>query len=317
MPTCQLPMLHGIHAIVYALFDENEELDRKAMRRQIEVCLKAGVHGIAALGLATEVSKLSKREKFTIIEWVAEDNAGRVPLAITISGPSIAEQIEQARCAERLGADWLILQPPAAGNYSASEYIDFFCAVARSTALPVAIQNAPAFLGRGLAVNDIIELRRNCPNFSVIKAEASAVDTAALIEATNGSLPIFNGRAGLELVDNLDVGCRGLILAPDCIDYAVQAYNRYRAGEIAAANAIYRTVAPAIIFEMQGIETLICYGKRLFCARAGFKIVDRAPALRPTAAGLRLVKKYADELGPMNAIESRSDPPLSHTWRQI
>ena len=313
MPSRQPPILHGIHAIVYALFDKNEALDRKAMRRQVEICLKAGVHGLAALGLATEVAKLSEREKAAIIEWLAEDNAGRVPLAITISGSSVAEQIGQARCAERSGADWLIMQPPAAGHYSASEYIDFFCAVARSTELPVAIQNAPAFLGRGLAMHDIVELRERCPNFSVIKAESSAVDTAALIEATNGSLPVFNGRAGLELVDNLDVGCQGLILAPDCIDFFVQAYNHYRAGEIAAADAIYRTVAPAVIFEMQGIETLICYGKRLFGARAGFKVVDRAPALRPTPAGLRLVKKHADELGPMNATERRTEPALTHT----
>jgi dihydrodipicolinate synthase/N-acetylneuraminate lyase len=32
---------HGIHAIVYALFDENERLDRAAMRRQVQACLAA------------------------------------------------------------------------------------------------------------------------------------------------------------------------------------------------------------------------------------------------------------------------------------
>ena len=46
--------LHGIHAILYALFDEAERLDRDAMRRQVGICLAAGVHGMAALGLATE-----------------------------------------------------------------------------------------------------------------------------------------------------------------------------------------------------------------------------------------------------------------------
>jgi dihydrodipicolinate synthase/N-acetylneuraminate lyase len=48
-------MKRGVHAF----FDAGEELDRQAMRRQVELCLEADVAGIAALGLATEVAKLS------------------------------------------------------------------------------------------------------------------------------------------------------------------------------------------------------------------------------------------------------------------
>ena len=55
---------------------------------------------------------------------------------------------------------------------------------------------------------------------------------------------------------------------------------------------------PAITFIMQSIETLICYGKRIFGARAGIAIHDRGPSLRPTEFGLRLVERYARELGP-------------------
>ena len=287
MPTPTPPSFHGIYAMVYALFDRNGNPDRDAMRRQVDICIQSGAHGMAVLGLASEVSKLSERERAALIEWMAADTAGRVPLAVTISGSSVGEQRRLVRIAEGAGADWLILQPPAVGHYSSAEYIAFYCAVAQETKLPVAIQNAPTFLGRGLTTRDILELRRGCPNFLLIKAEGSVVETAALIEATDGTLPVFNGRAGLELVDNLDIGCRGLILAPDCIDYAVQAYNDYRAGEIFRANSIYSTIAPAVVFVMQGIEFLICYGKRLFGTRAGFDIHDRPPALRPTGAGMR------------------------------
>ena len=33
------------------------------------------------------------------------------------------------------------------------------------------------------------------------------------------------------MVDNLKVGCRGLILAPDLIDHAVKVYDAYRTGD--------------------------------------------------------------------------------------
>ena len=44
---------------------------------------------------------------------------------------------------------------------------------------------------------------------------------------------------------------------------------------------------------MQSLEHLICYGKRIFGARAGITIHDRAPALRPTEFGLSLVGHWA------------------------
>ena len=53
-------MFPGIHAIAFALFNADETLDRAAMRRQTEICLASGVDGMAALGLATEVSKLQR-----------------------------------------------------------------------------------------------------------------------------------------------------------------------------------------------------------------------------------------------------------------
>lgn len=292
------PPFTGIHAMLFALFDEAEQLDRVAMRRQTEICLEMGVHGMAALGLATEVSKLTLAERLAVMEWVAEDTTGKVPLAFTIFGGSVAEQAEQVRAAERLGADWVILQPPMVGAFGAGEYIRFFGRVAQATALPVAIQNAPAYMGRGLSSDDIRELVRQHPNICLIKGEGPASEIRQLIEVTEGRLPVMNGRGGLELADNLRAGCAGLILAPDTIDHALRAHERFRAGDEAGAEAAYRAALPAIVFIMQSIESLICYGKRIFGARAGIAIHDRGPALRPSRFGLDLVEKYVETLGP-------------------
>jgi 4-hydroxy-tetrahydrodipicolinate synthase len=290
--------LHGIHAILYALFDQNEALDRLAMRRQTEICIKAGVHGLAALGLATEVSKLSEAERFTVMDWLAEDRSQDIPLCFTIYGSSVAEQTRQIRHAEKAGADWVILQPPMVGAYAAREYIDFFIRVANATSLPVGIQNAPAFLGRSLTITDMIELNKHAANVSIIKGEGPVVDIANLIAATENQFAVLNGRAGLEFTDNLKVGCRGLIIAPDLIDYAVKLYTAHRDGKHNEAEALYRTILPAIVFTMQGVENLICYGKRLFAARAGLTVFDRAPATRSTATGDTMVGNFVRDLGP-------------------
>ena len=89
----------GIHAVLYALFDAEEQLDRAAMRRQVEACVAAGVDGIVVLGLATEVAKLTEAERRQVIEWTAQDIAGRLPLGVTIYGNSAIEQLALLRAA--------------------------------------------------------------------------------------------------------------------------------------------------------------------------------------------------------------------------
>ncbi len=137
-----------------------------------------------------------------------------------------------------------------------------------------------------------------------MKGEGPAVDIARLIEATGGRLPVFNGRGGLEMIESLQAGCAGMVVAPDVIDRAVQIYESFRNGDLAAADEGYRRILPAITFVMQSIETFICYGKRVFAARAGFDVHDRAPALRPTPFGLDRVKEHSH---PAWANECRQD----------
>lgn len=287
----------GIHAILYALFDAQEQLDRGAMRRQVEFCLEHGAHGIAALGLATEVSKLTVPERRTVMEWAAEDVGGRKPLGFTIYGTSVGEQIELVRAAETAKADWVILQPPMVGSFAAGEYIRFFGRVADATNLPVAIQNAPAYMGRGLSAEDIRSLVAQHPNITLVKGEGPATEIRQLIETTEGRLPVLNGRGGLELIENLRAGCAGMILAPELIDLTVKIYESFVSGNEAEAERIYREALPAIVFVMQSLESLICYGKRIFGARAGITIHDRAPAMRPTTFGLDLVRHHVQQAG--------------------
>ncbi len=295
-------MFPGIHAIAYALFTADERLDRAAMRRQTEICLAAGVDGMAALGLATEVSKLREVERRTIMDWTAEDVAGRVPLAFTIYGNSVAEQVEQIHHAESVKADWVILQPPNVGSYSGLEYIRFFGRIADQTTLPVAIQNAPAYMGRGLTADEIRDLVTQHRNVRLLKGEASVVDIQRVIEATEGRLPVFNGRGGLELTDNFRAGVVGMILAPDTIDKQVAIWRAMSEGRTAESDVLYEKALPTILFVMQSIESLICYGKRIYAARAGLTIYDRAPALRPTPLGLELVAAHAARMGPFASV---------------
>ena len=284
--------LPGIHCVLYAMFDAEERLDRAAMAAQMDWVRAQRPDGVTVLGLATEVGKLSEAERRQVIDWAAADR-GDLLLSVTVSGNSVAEQAALAAHARAAGADWLILQPPMAGAYPAAEYVDFFARVGQGAGLPFAIQNAPAYLGRSLSPADIAALAARCPDFAAVKAEVGAADLAALAAATGERLVLMNGRGGLEMTDALRAGARGFIVAPDVLPGVMACWRAWEAGDEAGAETAYAAFLPEATFAMQSLEHLICYGKRIFAARAGLTVHDRAPSLRPTAAGLAMAARWS------------------------
>lgn len=289
----------GIYPVLYAFFGRSGALDRGAMRRQVQACLAGGAHGVAVLGLATEVSKLSPAERRQVVEWVADDLAGRVPLAVTVFGRSPEEQVEAMRHAEGAGAAWVILQPPPQPGMAEADLMRFMAPVLDAARIPAGLQNAPELMGLGLAPESIARLAAAHPALQVLKAEGPATLVRQVVERTGGRLAVLNGRGGLELLDNLRAGAAGMIPAPDCFDVQVRVYEAMTAGQEAEAERLYATALPAIVFAMQGIGHLVCYGKRLVAARLGLgEVHDRGPAVVPTPFGMACVERFAAALGP-------------------
>jgi 2-keto-3-deoxy-L-arabinonate dehydratase len=220
------PSFAGIWPILYAFFTPADTLDRALMRRQARLCVAGGAHGMAVLGLATEVAKLTPAERRSVVEWAAEDLAGRLKLAVTIFGATPEEQSEAVAHAAGQGAVLAILQPPRDPSLGEAGLQRFFGRVMERSPIPMAIQNAPEYLGIGLSPGGIAELSRRHANFRVLKGEGPAVLIARVVAETEGRLAVFNGRGGLELPDNLRAGCAGLIPAPDCFEAQVRSMRR-------------------------------------------------------------------------------------------
>lgn len=291
---------HGIYPMLYAFFRRDGGLDREAMRRQVRAALAGGAHGVAVLGLATEVAKLSPDERARLVDWVADDLDGRLPLAVTVAPGNVEAQIAGGRAATAAGAAWVILQPPPERGEPEAHYARHFGAVMAALDLPVAIQNAPEYTGVGLSATAIADLVQAHANFRVLKGEGPVTVVRQAIEATGGRVAVFNGRNGQELPDNLRAGCVGMIPATDTFDTQVRIYEAMRAGREDEAEGLYREVLPAIVFGMQSLDALVCYGKRMAARRLGLgEVVDRAPALVPTAFGLACADRFAERMGPL------------------
>jgi len=291
--------ISGTYPMLYAFFDEAGRLRRDAVARQVDASIACGAAGIAVLGLGTEVQKLGREERRSLVEWTIEAVHGRVPVAVTVADGNVPDMIDSARFARETGASWLILQPPRPPA-SGAHLIKFFGAVADSVDCPIGIQNAPEFLGIGLSPADLLALNRAHPNVTVVKAESTALTVAGVIGELGGRMKVFNGRAGFELLDNLRAGVDGMIPGTETIDLQVGIERAMREGEESLAEELYRKLLPAVAFMMQGLSTFLLYGKLIAAHRLGIAPSEnRIPSDIATPTGLAWAKRFADELGPL------------------
>jgi 4-hydroxy-tetrahydrodipicolinate synthase len=300
---------HGIYPMIYTFFDDAGRIDRQALKKQLDACVSGGVHGIAILGIVTEFNKLDVNERRQLVEWTAEDLAGRVPLAVTINELSVQGQIEMAKAAADARADWIILQPPPIKNVPESELIDFLGRVADASTLPVAVQNNPMNLDVWLSNTGLKTLHRNHPNVTLLKGEGPIEYVRRMMDETDGVFRVFNGRGGLELPSSIRLGCAGLIPAPDCADVMARIFDLMTDGnpeergsqapqaQLEEAERLHAAILPLLTYIMASPEHMLCYGKRMFAQRIGLREVHpRHPCVMPSTFGLDVIQRYGASL---------------------
>ena len=288
---------HGVYPMIYCYFDKYGEIFDEPIKASVNSMIEHNIQGLAVLGLASEVNKLSYKNKIKLLECVCDTNQKCVPLSVTISENSVGGQIEFAKIAKGCGADWFVLQPPPVPDSSESQLLNFFSAVIEKVDGPVGIQNAPQYLGFGLSTDGIKKLFKRHENFKLIKTELGSCDVKKLFEETAGKIDIFNGVGGCELPDVIRAGAAGIIPGSESFDVLLKIYNHMRMNDEPEAEKLYREILPLLLFLEDSIDHLVNYGKVALARR--LQILEGSPALPSaicTEFGLKVVQRYIDTL---------------------
>jgi 4-hydroxy-tetrahydrodipicolinate synthase len=286
--------------MIYCFFDKRNQIDKKFIEDEIKLINSLNVKGIACLGLGTEVNKLSFNEKIQIIELISKYKNKNTYLTITISGENYNDQLKLIKIANIHKADWLILQPPAKKKLSENECLNFFDSIIKNVNKNtyIGIQNAPEYLKSSLSTQNVLKLYKKYKNFRYIKGEGTAKILAPIIKSYPKDLKVFNGRAGLEIIESLMSGCQGIMPSVEFSDKLNEIYLLIKKENLINAKKKYHLIEPYIKFVMKDIPTFICYGKRIFAYRMGVnKIFDRKPYLKASNYGIKKSKIIANNLG--------------------
>ena len=237
----------GIMPAVTTKFLDNDKLDLKTFKINIEEQLSAGVHGIVLGGSLGESSTLDENEKKTLLNQTVEIVSGRIPVIMNIAASSTKKAIESAILAERNGASGLMILPPMKYKADNRETLEFFKKIAAKTSLEIMIYNNPVDYGIEVTLSMFEELM-SIKNIVAVKESTRNISNITKIKANFGDrYKILAGVDTLAL-ESLMMGADGWVAGLVCAfpKETVAIYELYKAGRTKEAIEIYRWFLPLL-----------------------------------------------------------------------
>jgi 4-hydroxy-tetrahydrodipicolinate synthase len=202
--------LEGILVPIITPFTADNQVNVDALGQLVNRFVDQGVAGIVACGTTGEYYALNEAERKVVLETVVEAVAGRATLVAGINALNTPDAIRNAKQAEALGYECLMLATPPYSLPEQAGIVEHFQTVAGATSLPIIMYDFPARVGTQIAIETVVELAR-LPNIVAIKESSGDFNRAlALIQADIPDFQIISGSDDLAL-DFLFWGVRGWI----------------------------------------------------------------------------------------------------------
>lgn len=222
--------LGGVLPIPVTTFGENGSLDLDGLRSQVDFCVDHGAHGIVYPGVVSEFYTLTDAERMSAVEAVCEAVAGRVPVAVGVTGASTPSAVMFTEHAATLNVAAVMTMVPYVQHFfgPSTEFVRQHTASVAAVGLPVIMQNARVGFPLGAAA--LADVVAAVPGVRYLKEESNPPThgMSRVIEAIGDQIDgVFGGVGGVYLVNELERGAVGTMPSPAFIDRIVDAYDAY------------------------------------------------------------------------------------------
>jgi 4-hydroxy-tetrahydrodipicolinate synthase len=244
----------GVYAVLPTPFGESGEIDDASLRRVIDLFLAAGVDGVTALGVTSEVARLSEAERDRVLDTVLAHVAGRVPVIVGTTAEGLRLATDYTRRARQAGAAAVMMSPPRMPKINSDAVVRHFAEVAAAVEIPIVVQDYPPISGYAMEPALLARIAREVAAARTIKLEdpPTPFKTARILELSAGvDVQILGGLGGVFLLEELLAGAAGAMTGFSYPEILVKVVALFRSGRVdEAADAFYRAV-PLMRFEFQ------------------------------------------------------------------
>jgi dihydrodipicolinate synthase/N-acetylneuraminate lyase len=256
--------LRGVLPVLQAPFDDDDRLDEAALASEIEWVFGCGVDGVV-LGMVSESLRLSDDERFTFAEIICKRAVALGPVVISVGAESTSIAVLRAKHAATVGASALMATSPLMGSGATEHELEkYFSAVLEAVDLPLIVQDASGYAGRGLSIDLQVHLFETFGDRVQFKPEGPPVGIAisSIMEKTQGQARIFEGLGGAALVESYRRGVIGSMPAADLCWAVVALWRALERGDFTRA---YEIAAPlsALIAMQVNLDAFVVIEKHL------------------------------------------------------
>jgi dihydrodipicolinate synthase/N-acetylneuraminate lyase len=209
--------LHGVLPVLHTPFDQNEDIDRGIVHKEVEWLHGLGVDGVTT-GMVSEILKLSPNERMSLHEMVAESSVPRGMITVLSAGAESTKlAITYAKHAESVMADAVMVNPPLTTSLSENDLYGYYAGIFAATDIPVIVQDASGYVGRPVSLDLQVKLLKDFGSRIYFKPEAVPIGPrlSLFLEATDGKARVLEGSGGGALIDTHQRGVVGTMPGAD------------------------------------------------------------------------------------------------------
>lgn len=231
--------IKGVVVPIITPIDENELIDEKALRDQVDYVIENGILGILAFGSNGEFYVIEEDEMERGLKIMVDQAAGRVPVYFGIGAISTKKCVRLAKMAVENGAAGISILQPMFLKPTETELFEHFKTIAEAVPeTPVLLYNNPGRVGYTMSANLVDRLAHEVENIVGMKDTSGDItQTAEFIRRTRDvDFKVFGGKDTLLYASMCHGAVGGVCTAGNFMpELITDVYNKFVAGDLAGS----------------------------------------------------------------------------------
>ena len=282
-------------------FRRDGSLDEAAVSRLAKRQVDAGIHFLVPCGTTGEVPTLTDDEQVRIVQRVAAEAKGRVPVLAGAGGYNTHEVIEAGKRMKAAGADGLLSVTPYYNKPTPEGLYQHYKAIGDAVGLPIVIYNVPGRTGCNVDPATLVRLSSIPQVVAVKEASGNMTQMAEICGSVPDDFIVLSGDDALTL-PLMAIGGRGIISVasneiPAEMSRMVELAEK---GDFAAARALHKRLLPLLMVNF--IESNPIPVKSAMASMGLLDEVYRLPMVPPRPASKQKIEAVLHAVGVTGGV---------------
>ena len=303
--------LQGLFVPNIVPLDGGGEINEPELRRYCDWLIERGVHGLYPNGSTGEFTRFTAEERVRIIEIIADQVNGRVPILAGAAEANVRETLRACERYHELGVRAVAIVSPFYYKLTPAGVYAYFKEIADNSPVDVTLYNIPMFASP-IDVPTVQRLADECERVVAIKDSSGDLPhMMRMIAAVRPNRPDFSFLTGWDaaLMPMMLIGCDGGTNATSGVvpEIMRKLFDLTQSGRLDQARDLqYRvlTLFDAMIFSAEFPEG--------FRAALRLRGIDTGLGRQPQSDVQQLeLSKLSDQLQCLLAAEGFTDEPIA------